>query len=89
VPNLCEAASVRPLHGKLTTQIRNVTAHTYSVPSVKDTEFFSNLCQDWLDAMALLGGFQHISSFLDSIKEPTLGTLEELLFGPTEPCLAA
>jgi hypothetical protein len=84
-PALCDPVRVRPLQHKLVDRLRNVDAHTYADFSERDARLLTDLCAEWLEAMALLAGFGTTSGLPVNCNAPSVESLSVLLYGGEEP----
>ncbi|WP_366140279.1 hypothetical protein [uncultured Mesorhizobium sp.] len=75
---LCNAQFVRPLHQRLTLQIRNATAHTYADMDEADATFFFKICDNFLADAAAIWGRDGTGT---PCPEPDQGALADLLHG--------
>jgi hypothetical protein len=78
---LFDPKRVRPLQQKLVDSVRNANAHTVVDFSAKDADFLVSLCDEWLDGMALLAGYDRAASVPALLGVPNAEDLSNLLYG--------
>jgi hypothetical protein len=77
---LCQPEFVTPLHQTIVARIRNPTAHTYTDLTERDAAHIADTCLGWLDAAAILAGYENGEAFLNSIEIPDADQISAFLF---------
>ena len=75
------AAAIRPLQQTLVDRLRNPASHTIAAFAEGDAAFLCALCQEWLEAWAVMEGFSAAAEVPGIVDAPTGDYLSELLLG--------
>jgi len=81
LPDLVDPKFVRPLHQRLVVRLRNPMAHTDANLSPSESEYYQNLCYQFVQAMAVLGRGQQAVDMTVEVGQPSLEAIEAFLLG--------
>jgi hypothetical protein len=79
--SLCDPRRVLSIQQKLVEHVRNKNAHTFVDFAEGESKFLMEICEEWLSAMAQLGGYESLGALAVVRSAPTVETLSNLLYG--------